>query len=56
MHKELAKKGVTFTLLWSEYTAKCAAEGSVPYQYSQFSENYRAWAQKTKAIYAPICR
>ena len=49
MHKELAKKGVTLTLLWSEYAAKCATEGSVLYQYSQFSEKYRAWAQKTKA-------
>lgn len=49
IHKELAKPGVTLTLLWAEYTAMCNAEDAVPYQLTQFCENYRSWARTTKA-------
>lgn len=49
IHSELAKKGVNLTLLHEEYKVKCANAGRVPYQYSQFCENYRAWARKSKA-------
>ncbi|HZJ82729.1 MAG TPA: IS21 family transposase [Clostridia bacterium] len=49
LHKELAKPGVTLTLLWSEYCEKCHIEGLIPYQYTQFCEHYRAFASKTKA-------
>lgn len=49
MHKELARPGVTLTLLWAEYTALCHSEKSVPYQMTQFCENYRSWARLTKA-------
>ena len=46
---ELAKPGVTLTLLWSEYCAQCEAEGLLPYQHTQFSDKYRAYASTTKA-------
>src|SRR5665647_3419514 len=49
MHKELAKSGVTLTLLWAEYTVLCHSEKEIPYQLTQFSENYRSWARLTKA-------
>lgn len=34
IHKELAKPGVTMTLLWEEYHAKCYENGQTPYQSS----------------------
>lgn len=46
---ELAKPGVTMTLLWSEYCSQCEAEGLLPYQYTQFSDKYRAFVSTTKA-------
>ena len=49
IHVELAKKGVTLTLLHAEYCARVLATGGVPYQYTQFSEKYRRWACVTKA-------
>lgn len=49
IHCELAKRGVTMTLLWEEYCSKCHAEGRTPYQSTQFSEKYRKWARVTKA-------
>ena len=49
MHKELAKPGVTLTLLWAEYCETCYAENATPYQYTQFCDNYRKWARVTKA-------
>ncbi|MEG6523337.1 IS21 family transposase [Desulfotomaculum sp. 1211_IL3151] len=49
MHKELAKPGVTLTLLWSEYCEKCYSEDATHYQYTQFCDNYRRWARATKA-------
>jgi transposase len=49
IHKELARKGVNMTLLWTEYKAKCADCGGVPYSYAQFCRIYRSWALKTKA-------
>lgn len=49
IHKELAKEGVTLTLLWSEYNAKCRTEGKIPYLYSQFCDKYRFWARIKKA-------
>ena len=44
VHKELAKSGVTLTLLWNEYCAKCREASEIPYMYSQFSRNYREYA------------
>ena len=49
IHKDLAKSGVTLTLLHQEYLNKCALEGRMPYQYTQFCEKYRRWAKVTKA-------
>lgn len=49
IHRELAKRGVTMTLLWEEYCSKCHAEGRTPYQSTQFGEKYRKWARVTKA-------
>ena len=49
IHKELARPGVTLTLLWSENCQQCAAEKQIPYHYTQFCDYYRVYAQKTKA-------
>ena len=49
IHKDLAKPGVTLTLLHQEYMNKCLVEGLTPYQYTQFCERYRRWAKITKA-------
>ena len=49
MHKELAKPGVTLTLLWAEYCEASYSAGATPYQYTQFCDNYRKWARTTKA-------
>jgi len=49
MHEELAKSGVTLSLLWAEYCETCYAEKAAPYQYTQFCDNYRKWARTTKA-------
>ena len=49
IHRELAKHGVTLTLLWEEYCAKVRSEGGVPYSYTQYCEKYRRWARVTKA-------
>lgn len=49
IHKELAKKGVTLTLLWTEYCLEASAAGKKPYMSTQFNDNYRKWARITKA-------
>ena len=49
IHRELARMGVTLTLLWSEYCTKVRDTGGVPYMYTQFCEKYRRWARVTKA-------
>lgn len=49
VHKEMAKSGVTMTLLWSEYCEQCYTESTIPYQYTQFCEYYRDFARKNKA-------
>ena len=49
IHRELAKSGVTLTLLWTEYSEKCRAAGTVPYMRTQFCDRYRKWARLTKA-------
>ena len=49
IHDELAKDGVTLSLLWSEYCEACLAEGIAPYMTSQFYDKYRKWAMATKA-------
>ena len=49
IHRELAKKGVTLTLLWTEYCEKVRTDGGIPYSYTQFCDKYRRWARVTKA-------
>lgn len=49
IHKELARPGVTLTLLWNEYCEKCYANGQIPYMSTQFSDKYRRWSRVTKA-------
>lgn len=50
VHEELAKPGVTMTLLWDEYCASCSDIGEIPYQYSQFCRMYRKYALGNKAV------
>ena len=49
IHSELARSGVTLTLLWEEYCAKCQEAGQRPYMSTQFGERYRRWARVTTA-------
>lgn len=42
IHKELAKPGVTLTLLWTEYVHECETCGKRPYMTTQFGDKYRA--------------
>jgi transposase len=49
IHKEMAKTGVTLTLLWNEYCEECHLSGEIPLMYSQFCRYYRRYASTTKA-------
>ena len=49
VHQEMARNGVTLTLLWSEYCESCKLESSSPLMYSQFCYHYQEYAAKTKA-------
>jgi transposase len=49
IHQELAKKGVTLTLLWTEYCMEANAARKIPYMSTQFNDNYHKWARVTKA-------
>lgn len=49
IHKELAQKGVTLSLLWTEYSAEAQAAGKKFYMTTQFGDLYRAWARVSKA-------
>ena len=49
IHRELAKPGVTLTLLWEEYCRKCYEGGRTPYMSTQFGDKYRRRARITKA-------
>lgn len=41
IHRELAKPGVTITLLWEEYCRKCYEADKKPYMRTQFGYKYR---------------
>lgn len=49
IHKELARTGVTLTLLWNEYCEQCYKSSKTPYMSTQFGDKYRRWARLTKA-------
>ncbi|MGQ0803874.1 MAG: IS21 family transposase [Actinomycetota bacterium] len=46
VHRELARKGVTLQLLWSEYRERCP-DG---FGYTWFTERYRAWAGRLDLV------
>jgi len=49
VHREMAKSGVTLTLLWVEYCEECNKNGDIPYQSTQFNKYYGDYVAKTKA-------
>lgn len=48
VHREMAKSGVTLSLLWLEYCDKCRDSGEIPYQSTQFNKYYGDFVTKTK--------
>ncbi|MCL2479609.1 MAG: IS21 family transposase [Treponema sp.] len=49
IHQELAKSGVTLTLLWKEYFENCRLGNTRPLMYSGFCYQYQQFASKYKA-------
>lgn len=49
IHRELAKSGVTLSLLWSEYCEACRLSNEIPLKYTQYCNHYRKFAATTKA-------
>jgi transposase len=49
IHREMAKSGVTLSLLWAEYCEQCRTSGEIPYKTTQFYQYYSEHVQKTKA-------
>jgi transposase len=49
IHKEMAKSGVTLSLLWNEYCESCRQSTEIPLMYSQFCYYYQQFTAKTKA-------
>jgi len=48
-HREMAKSGVTLSLLWVEYCDQCREAGEIPYKSTQFNKYYSDYVCKTKA-------
>ena len=49
IHKEMAKSGVTLSLLWNEYCEQCRQTDCMPFMYTQYCKHYREYAAQTKA-------
>ncbi|MFD0717710.1 IS21 family transposase [Paenibacillus sp. GCM10027626] len=49
IHKEMAKSGVTLSLLWNEYCEQCRLSQEVPLMYSQFCHHYQQYTLKSNA-------
>ena len=49
VHREMAKSGVTLSLLWLEYCDQCRQSGEIPYKSTQFNKYYRDHLTRTKA-------
>ncbi len=49
IHREMARNGVTLSLLWNEYCAQCRINREIPFKYTQFCFYYRQFALTTKA-------
>ena len=51
IYNELAKLGVTLTLLWAEYCTQCEAEHTIFYQHTQFNEKHHVYTAAKKATF-----
>lgn len=49
IHRDMAKSGVTMSLLWNEYSGECRQSGEIPYMYSAFCDRYREYSVRSKA-------
>jgi transposase len=49
IHKEMAKSGVTLSLLWNEYCQECRLSNQIPFMYTQYCKHYRDYASVAKA-------
>ena len=49
IHREMAKSGVTLSLLWTEYCEQCRQNNEIPYKTTQFYQYYSDYVKKTKA-------
>jgi transposase len=49
VHREMAKSGVTLSLLWNEYCESCKSSQELPLMYSQFCYHYQQYTVKTNA-------
>ncbi len=49
VHKEMAKSGVTLSLLWNEYCEQCRSSQEIPLMYSQFCHHYQQYTMKSNA-------
>jgi transposase len=49
VHREMAKSGVTLSLLWNEYCDQCRINHEIPFKYTQFCHYYRQFVLKTRA-------
>jgi transposase len=49
VHREMAKSGVTLSLLWNEYCLECRQNNEIPFMYTQFCKYYRDYVVINKA-------
>jgi transposase len=49
IHREMAKSGVTLSLLWNEYCNECRTNKELPFKYTQYCYYYRQFVLTTKA-------
>lgn len=49
IHREMARSGVTLSLLWNEYCDQCRNNKEIPLKYTQFCYYYHNFEFKTKA-------
>jgi len=49
IHREMAKSGVTLTLLWNEYCDQCRLNQEIPLKYTQYCFYYHRYLLTTKA-------
>jgi transposase len=49
IHREMAKSGVTLSLLWNEYCENCRSSQEIPLMYSQFCHHYQQYTMKSNA-------